>query len=71
MNTHASLMNHLQITHAIFLYKKQPFRPISWVLFMLPRGTHLEDPAPEEDQAPEDMTPQRRDAAIIGAEPDE
>ena len=28
MNTHASLMNHLQIMHAIFLYKKQPFRPI-------------------------------------------
>jgi len=53
-------MNHLQITHAIFLYKKQPFRPISSVLFMLSRGTHLEDQAPEED-----MNPQRRDVLAL------
>lgn len=60
MNKHSSLMNHLQITHAIFLYKKQPFRPISSVLFMLPRGTHLEDQAPEED-----INPQRRDVLAL------
>ena len=60
MNTHASLMNHLQIMHAIFLYKKQPFRPIQLVLFMLPRGTDLEDQAPEEN-----MNPQRRDVLAL------
>ena len=59
-------------THAIFLYKKSPFRPIPSVFFMLPRGTHLEDQAPEEIQAPEevqapeeDMNPQRRDVLAL------